>query len=96
MNRQATQRLTLVREAVKDEHARVNQAVSQGKVALVHTFCGDHVLDSVDSEFWYHTHKVGQSNTYMNTRSWAGCNDGDWADIMRQLGLERNPLFVKS
>ena len=88
-------RYELVNQAVTEELARVNKRIADGAVAYVHTFCGDYQLDYVTREWWYITHPKGQSKNGLNQRSWAGCNDSDWADIMKQLGEARNEYFTR-
>ena len=89
MTSKTDRRLTAVREAVVDEQIRVNAAIKSGKVAHVQTFNGPYVLRYVDSNFDYHTDGNGGFG-----QTWSGCNDGEWARIMRELGLDRNRLFA--
>lgn len=79
--------------AAKDERDRMNEAVHNGKEIIVKTFCGNYTLDYVTDDWWYHTHPQGQTSNWMNQRSWCGCNDGDWAEMMKQAGLKRNHLW---
>lgn len=88
------ERSRLVHEACEDERARMNQAVHAGKVVIVKAIGDRYVLDSVTPDWWYRTYPEGSRPDGWNLRSWAGCNDGDWAGMMEQAGLERNPLFV--
>jgi hypothetical protein len=82
-----------VNEAAQEELNRMNESVQSGKTVLVKTFLGNYVLDYVDNDWWYHTHPQGQTSSWMNQRSWCGCNDGDWAEMMKQAGLDRNYLW---
>ena len=73
--------------AALDERKRMNAALAAGAVVYVKT-CA-YRLVSVTNDWWYITAPVDGGSE----RSWAGCNDGDWRDMMRQAGLERNPRW---
>ncbi len=77
-----------VNNAVSDEFARFNRAIESGKTVLLPTFSGQYAVKYVDSNFWYHTDGNGGFG-----QSWAGCNDGTWANLLAQAGVARNPLF---
>lgn len=80
------ERSRLVSEACADEIARFNESVSRTPIrvnspgALSH---GDTVL-YMSGDFWLKTNRM----------SWCYCNDGRWADLLRQAGVTRNPLFA--
>ena len=90
------QRMIAVSEAVQEEMTTVNNALSQGGIASIQTFCGKYQIDCVRTDWWYVSHPVGTKKDAFNTRSWAGCNNDTWLSILEQLGLERHPLFQKS
>lgn len=78
-------------EAAADERKRMNAALAAGAVVYVNTFLGTYRLLSVTNEWWYATISLdGRTN-----RAWAGCNDGDWADMMAQAGIPRNPRWAR-
>lgn len=88
------ERRQAVRRAAEDELARFNIALNNGKIAIIQTAFGEYEVDSVDNDWWYHTHPKGQSKGWSNLRSFAGCNDGTWAALMNQIGEPRNELFA--
>jgi hypothetical protein len=100
MNRQEKEefkaRQKAISEAVQEEMIAVTEAIAEGGIAIIETFCGRYQLDCVNSDWWYITHPEGQKADSFNRRSWAGCNDGTWDSIMKQLGLERHPRFKNS
>jgi len=93
--KEGKERLRAISEAIQLEMVAVNEALQSGKIAVIETFCGRYILKSVSSDFWYYTYPEGQKPDSFNSRSWAGCNDGTWEDIMKQLDLERHPLWRK-
>ena len=73
--------------AAQDERQRFNEALRNGaKAVLLDTFNGQRVVEWVDSNWWYHV--KGET-------SFAGCNDGTWANLLQQAGVPRNPAFAK-
>lgn len=84
-----------VSRAIQLEMAVVNETIEKGGIAIIDTFCGPYQLDFINSDFWYITHPKGKQRDSFNRRSWAGCNDRTWEDILGQLGIERHPLFKK-
>jgi len=79
--------------ATKIERAQVNGVLLSGKRAFITAAGSEYELDAVTDDWWYITHPKDQEANYLNRRSWCGCNDDTWADIMKQLGLERHLLF---
>jgi len=77
-------------EAAADERKRMNAAVAAGATVYVKTFVGTYRLLSVTNDWWYATISFDGKSS----RAWAGCNDGDWADMMAQAGLRRNPRWA--
>lgn len=85
-----------VKAAVADEMTRFNAALADGKTAILPTAFGPYRVQSVNSEWWYCCYPAeSKSNNWLSQRSFAGCNDGDWADLLAQVGVARNPFFVK-
>lgn len=82
----AAARLEAVTAAVNDEAARFNRAIAAGVVVMLPTFNGAYRVEYVDSNFWYHTDGNGGFG-----QSWAGCNDGTWANLLSAAGVPRNP-----
>lgn len=89
-----SKRAKLVAAAVQDETQRLNQALESGALVILKTAFGPYVLEYVSVDLWYHTHPAGQRRDNFNHRSFAGCNDGTWANLLKQAGVERNPLFA--
>lgn len=81
-------RLAACVAAVSDEQARFNKAIAAGAVVSLDTFNGPCQVRRVSADFWYHTDGNGGYG-----RSWAGCNDWTWANLLAQAGVERNRLW---
>jgi len=86
-------RMKAVGEACQDEIGRFNQALSAGAKVIINTAFGMYRVHSVNHDFWYKTSPFNQAPSFTNQRSFCGCNDGQWADMMQQAGVLRNPLF---
>mgnify|MGYP005813426339 CR=1 FL=1 len=82
--------LAATMEATADERKRFNAAISAGAVIMLPTFNGEYRIRYVDQDWWYHTDGNGGFG-----HSWAGCNDGCWADLMAKAGLARHPRFAQ-
>jgi hypothetical protein len=89
------QRDEAVTAACHDEIDRFCEALRGGARAILDTFAGPYRVDGMSYEFWYYSHTAGERRNDYNTRSWCGCNDGTWAGLLRQAGVERNPLFAE-
>lgn len=91
-NKQDDTRFKQVMAAITDERARFNAAIHQdrSKRVLLTTHSGQHIVDYVTSEHWYRAQDV----TSGLWQSWCGCNDDKWADLLKQAGVPRNPLFA--
>lgn len=87
----AAKRLQAVFAAAADERRRMNEALHNGAAVVIRTFCGEYRVTAVSDDWWYSSLPVSGSR---DSRSWCGCNDGQWADMMRQAGIDRNPLFA--
>lgn len=68
--------------AAAAERAAFNQAIAAGAKVTLTTFCGDYKVLCVTEDWWYIT---VSANGYQ--RTWAGCNDGTWANLLKQAGL---------
>jgi len=66
------------------ERRLVNEAINNGGVFIVHTAMGDYQLDHVTDDWNYITHPIAEQCDYWNRRTWAGCNDSEWQDIVKQ------------
>lgn len=85
-----------VMAAAADERTRFNQALANGAVAVLQsTFFGPYRVTSVDEDFWYHTYPMNQVPDQFNRRSFAGCNDGTWANLLEQAHVERNARWLE-
>jgi len=85
-------RMFAVRAALADEMTRFNQVAYQ-VLPVLHTAFGDYYVRSVNSEFWYMTQASKTRSDSFSDRSFCGCNDGKWEDLLKQCGLSRHPLF---
>ncbi len=93
-NKATAERLAKVTEALMVERMAVSQALSNGKKITLTTAFGEYELVRVSTDMWYGTYPVGQIRNQFSHRSFAGCNDGQWADILKQAGVARHPLFA--
>ena len=84
LEREAAHRTLAIRAACVNEQTRMNQAISRGARVYITTFLGRRLLKRVTTDWQYHD-AAG--------RSWAGCNDGDWANMMTQAELWRERIF---
>jgi hypothetical protein len=91
---QALERSRAVSAAVEAEHVIFNAKVFQGAEAILHTAFGPYVVASVDRQWNYRTYPVGRGRNWLDQRTFAGCNNDKWADLLRQVGVERHPLFA--
>ena len=87
-------RFAQVSAACADEISRFNAAVAAGAVAILPTFAGPYRISQMRSDFWAIGYKPEYFGQYMYQSSWCMCNDGAWADLLRQAGVERHPLFA--
>lgn len=72
--------------ASADERIRFNRAIANGARVILPTAFGPYRVTSVGQDWWYQTDAL---------RSFAGCNDGCWADLLAQAGVARNPRWAK-
>lgn len=79
--------------AVADEKSRFNTALANGKAAILHTALGDYYVNSVNTDWWYSCRLHREKSDWLTDRSFAGCNNGSWDDLMQQVGEARHPLF---
>ena len=87
------ERAKLVKAGVADEIGRVNRALAS-KSIIIGTAFGPYELEAVTPGFDYITHPEGKGKSWMNQRTFAGCNDGTWAQIMRDAGEKRAASFA--
>jgi hypothetical protein len=94
-NKASRERLDRCKEALAEEVVRVNRVIRHGVVIVLKTGFGPYQLDGVSrvDGMDYTTHPAETTKSWSNTRTFMGCNDGQWAEIMRQAGEGRNPLF---
>jgi hypothetical protein len=93
-NQERKARMDKIMEALNTEQAQLNEAINNGVVIILKTFAGDYQIDGVDANFDYHSHPAGSRNDYFNTRTWSGCNDSKWADLLRQANIQRHSFFA--
>ena len=84
-------RLAAVNEALHDERSRFNKAIDNGARVMLHTFNGDYLVAFITPQFEYFT---PTSNGGWGNH-WAGCNDGTWADLLKQAGVKRHPMWAR-
>lgn len=91
--RQGT-RFSQVSEATADERRRFNRAIENGaRVYIEPAQGGCYIIRYIDANWFYHTTVEGQSS-FVYGMTWAGCNDAQWARLLRDAGVSRNPLFA--
>ena len=88
------ERLDQITAALNDERARLNQAIGRGAQVIITTHSGRYQVDAIDHNHWYQSHNEGSPKGFTNQHGWAGCNDAQWADMLKQAGLGRNELFA--
>lgn len=76
-------RTSIIAEAVKQEQINLNTAIKNGAKVYLKTFNGEYLVKFVSPDFWYHTDGGGFG------QSWCGCNDGAWANLLKQAGVSR-------
>ena len=80
------ERFEAVMQAAQDERVRFNLAIQAGAEPILQTAFGPYTVTAVTRDWWYST---------TANRSFGGCNDGAWADLLHQAGVARNPLFAE-
>lgn len=88
----ARERAVQVREAAAEERARFNRATGAGARVVIPTAFGPYRVIRVREDWWY----VCEPATGGETRTFAGCNDGTWSDMLEQARVERAPLFRRA
>lgn len=78
-----------IMEALRQEKEAFNRAIRNGAVIILDTAFGPYVVDSVNYDHDYHCHRQGHPKDGWNSRSFMGCNDGKWADLLRQANVNR-------
>ena len=92
-NKARDERLNQISAALADERARFNAAIyERGIEVVMDTAFGPYVVKSVDGRHDYHTYPATGRRDEYSRRTFCGCNDGCWADLLRQAGVERNPM----
>ena len=79
-----------LRLALQDERIRFNQAIRDGAKPILYKEIGSFraqafTVTGVDHCHYYQT---------LDRRQFGGCNDVEWADLLEQAGVERNPILV--
>jgi hypothetical protein len=81
---QRDRRLAAISEALADERRRFNEAVARVALATLRTAFGPYVVKFVNADHWYACYPVGgRPDDHFSGRSFAGCNDGAWEDLLR-------------
>ena len=77
--------------ALRDEFKRLNDAADSKAIILKtpDSLTDGHRLIGMRDDFWLITLPPGSQHQ----RSWCLCNDGFYASILKQAGVERNKLF---
>ncbi|KKL14133.1 hypothetical protein LCGC14_2518790 [marine sediment metagenome] len=93
-NRERDQRRERVHEAVTDEHTRFNKALGNGAMVYMDTFAGRYRVTGargfdITSVPVYQDGREGGDQ-----RTWMLANDSRWAQLLKEAGVERNPLFA--
>ena len=92
--RQQAERHQLMMAAARDERSRFNAALASGKMATLQTAFGPFEVTAVDDNFWFTTFPEGRGRDQFSRRSFAGCNDGSWWDLLEQVGEPRAEFFT--
>ena len=77
-------RMKAINEALAKEVAMLNDAIGNGAEVYLKTHAGPFKLLTVTRDLWYITDGNGGYGL-----SWCGCNDGTWANLLSQAGVER-------
>ena len=93
--REAKARAQAVHEAILDESARLHESIERGATAVLATAFGPHQVDRIIGDMWAMCYPVGSRPGAFTNRSFALCNDDAWADLLRQAGVSRHPLFER-
>lgn len=90
-NKVRDERLAVCIRDNAEERRQFNLVVGRGVIITLVTAFGPYKVDYVDGEWWYHCHRIidGVVDAGSFSRSFCGCNDGTWADLMAQAGIER-------
>jgi hypothetical protein len=81
-------RLQALKVKNSEDMTKFNAAIQAGAKPILKTAFGDYVVKYVDDAWWYHTYPVnGSPNDPFSARSFAGCNDYAWADLLKQVGV---------
>lgn len=96
----ADARAQAVRDAVTWEVQRFNSAVRDrawDQMPVTHTAFGWYRVMAVSDDWWYTTGRAELATmpdaSSLDRRSFAGCNDARWADLLRQVGVARHATF---
>lgn len=90
---QSDERRQAVAKACADEIRRFNEALSRGAQPVTQTAFGAYRVLGISPDFVLQTCPQGARPNWANTRSFYIANDGRWAELLRQAGVERHPLF---
>jgi len=87
-------RMAAVSAALMDEIQRFLAAVRAGAQPMLQTAFGPYVVTSINKMLEATAHPSGKRADWANTRTFHLANDARWADLLRQVGVARNPLFT--
>lgn len=88
------QKMKLLFTASLDERRRFNDAVSSNhRYPILTTSSGKYEVTSVDDSWYYTCYPEGRPHSQFNQRTFLGCNDRDWENLLQQIGLSRHPYF---
>jgi hypothetical protein len=85
-------RLAVILIAIKDEITRFNQSAHKNPI-IIETAFGNHFVDGCTFEHWYQAYPQNVSPNMYNRRTFMGCNDCRWSDMLKKAGVQRNQLF---
>ena len=81
-NREAKERMARIEAQIVDDAKAINHAIAIGVELILNTGFGPYVVDHVTSRMDYITHAKGSTRDYLNQRTFMGCNDGTWRDLV--------------
>ena len=94
-NKEKNEQMAQIMEALRIEYSLFRQALENGIEVILPTAFGPYIVDGISPDHQYSSHPQGSTTNDYNHRTFYGCNDGAWADLLRQAGVERHPLFAK-
>ena|SRR2546426_10700649 len=87
-DRSRARRQEAISAALQDERLRLNAAIVDGGVVMIRTFSGSFAVNYVTTDWSY------VCGTGRDQKLFCGYDDDEWADLLQQAGVPRNPLLA--